>query len=152
MFRGETTLNMDDKGRIAVPSRYREELKNRSGSTLVLTINLLDRCLTAYLVPDWQRIENELKRLPALDRKAQGIRHLLIGHASECDVDGHGRMLVPQSLREFAALDKRVKMVGQVRKFELWHDGAWNARREELLGHIGQLQGTQTDALRTLVL
>ena len=105
-----------------------------------------------YPFPDWQRIERELEALPALDADAQAINHLLIGHASECDLDGNGRMLLPQGLREFASLDRSVKMIGQVRKFELWDDGAWATRREELLGRVGQLQGTQTDALRGLVL
>jgi MraZ protein len=152
MFRGETTLNMDDKGRVAVPARHREALKTRSGNTLVLTISLLDRCLTAYLVADWQRIEDELKRLPALDRKAQGIRHLLIGHAVDCDLDGHGRMVVPQSLREFAGLGKRIKMVGQASKFELWDEAVWNERREALLAEVGDLLSEPSEALRSLVL
>ena len=107
MFRGETALNMDDKGRVAVPSRYRDDIKSRSGNTVVVTISLMERCLTVYLMSDWQRIESELKRLPALDKKAQGIRHLLIGHASECELDGHGRILVSPSLREFASLGKQ---------------------------------------------
>ncbi len=152
MFRGEHALTVDSKGRLAVPARYRERLAETCSGKLVATISLVERCLAVYPFPEWQRIERELEALPALDADAQAISHLLIGHASECDLDGQGRMLIPQGLREFANLDKHVKMVGQVRKFELWHEGAWNARREELLGRIGQLQGTQTDALRSLVL
>ena len=94
----------------------------------------------------------ELKRLPALDRKAQGIRHLLIGHAVDCDLDGHGRMVVPQSLREFAGLGKRVKMVGQASKFELWDEAVWNERREALLAEVGDLLSEPSEALRSLVL
>lgn len=152
MFRGETTLNMDDKGRMAVPSRYREQLHAESDGMLVVTISLLDRCLAVYPFPDWQRIENDLKRLPALDQKAQGIRHLLIGHATECELDGHGRILVPQSLREFAGLGKRVKMIGQASKFELWDEAAWEARREALLGRVGDLLTEPSAAVRELVL
>ncbi len=152
MFRGEHALTVDGKGRLAVPARYRERLAETCSGKLVATISLVERCLAVYPFPEWQRIEGELEALPALDADAQAISHLLIGHASECDLDGHGRMLIPQGLRDFAGLDKHVRMVGQVRKFELWHEDAWNARREELLGRIGQLQGTQTDALRSLVL
>jgi len=143
---------MDAKGRLAIPTRYRDRLAEACGGRLVTTISLLERCLVVYPYPDWQRIERQLEGLPALDKKAQAISHLLIGHATECDMDGHGRMLVSQSLREFAGLDRQVKMVGQVRKFELWSDVAWTARREELLEQVDDLQDGQSDALRTLVL
>lgn len=152
MFRGEYPLNLDAKGRLAVPSRYRERLSESCGGKLVITISLLERCLVAYPFPDWQRIENALKDLPALDTKAQALSHLLIGHANECDMDGHGRLLVPQNLREFAGLEKRIKMVGQVTKFELWDDDTWTARREALLAEVDQLQTDPSDALRGLVL
>ncbi len=145
---------MDSKGRLAVPTRYRERLAETCGGKLVATISLMDRCLSVYPFPDWQRIEDEIKALPALDPQVRAISHLLIGHATECDLDGHGRILLPQSLRDFAALDRRVHMVGQVRKFELWNEDAWSARREDLLGQVGnlQVQASQSQALRDLVL
>ncbi len=143
---------MDSKGRLAVPSRYRERLSESCSGKLVVTISLLERCLAVYPFPDWQRIEEELKDLPALDAKAQAITHLLIGHAAECDLDSHGRLLVPPSLRKFAGLDKQIKMVGQVKKFELWADDAWAARREELLAQVGELLEQPSEALRSLVL
>ena len=152
MFRGEFSLSLDAKGRLAVPSRYRERLSEVCGGKLVVTISLLERCLAVYPFPAWQGIEDELKNLPALDAKAQAISHLLIGHATECDLDSHGRMLIPQSLRDFADLDKQIKMVGQVRKFELWAEPAWAARREELLGQVGELLDQPSDALRAIVL
>lgn len=152
MFRGEYPLSLDSKGRLAVPSRYRERLAESCGGKLVITISLLERCLVVYPFPDWQRIEDSLKGLPALDTKAQALSHLLIGHANDCDLDGHGRMLVPQTLREFAGLSKRIKMVGQVSKFELWDDDAWTARREQLLSQVDELQAEPSDALRGLVL
>ena len=102
MFRGEHSLSMDPKGRVAVPSRYRERLAESCGGKLVVTISLMERCLAVYPFPDWQTIEDDLRELPALDKKAQAISHLLIGHASECDMDSHGRLLIPQTLREFA--------------------------------------------------
>lgn len=145
---------MDSKGRLAVPTRYRERLVEGCGGKLVVTISLMDRCLTVYPFPDWQRLEDEIKALPALDPQVRAISHLLIGHATECDLDGHGRMLLPQSLRDFASLDKRVHMVGQVRRFELWNEEAWSTRRDELLGQVGnlQIQASQSQALRDLVL
>ncbi len=145
---------MDSKGRLAVPTRYRDRLSEVCGGKLVVTISLMDKCLTVYPFPDWQRIEEEIRALPALDPQVRAISHLLIGHATECDLDGHGRILLPQSLRDFASLDKRVHMVGQVRKFELWNEDAWNARRDDLLGQVGnlQVQASESQALRDLVL
>lgn len=152
MFRGEFSLTMDPKGRLAVPSRYRERLAEACACKVILTISLLERCLVVYPFPDWQQIEEELRKLPALDPKAQAISHLLIGHATECDLDGHGRVLVPPTLREFARIEKRVRAVGQVRKFELWDEDAWSARREEFLGQIGSLNDGSSEVLRSLVL
>ena len=154
MFRGEFSLSMDAKGRVAVPTRYRDRLAENCGGKLVATISLMDRCLSVHPFPDWQRIEDEIKALPALDPQVRAISHLLIGHAVECDLDSHGRMLLPQSLREFASLDKRVHMVGQVRRFELWNEQAWEARRDDLLSQVGnlQIQASQSQALRDLVL
>nr|VFJ65096.1 MAG: MraZ protein [Candidatus Kentron sp. FW] len=152
MFRGEYSLTLDPKGRLAVPSRYRERIFECCNGRLVITISLTEHCLVVYPFPDWQKIEDDLRALPALDRKAQAISHLLIGHATECDLDGHGRVLVPQSLREFAELDKQVKVVGQVMKFELWNDGAWIRRRQELLSQVEEFLAEPSDALRSLVL
>lgn len=147
-------MSMDAKGRLAVPARYRDRLAESCGGKLIATVSLMHPCLTVYPFPDWQRIEDEIKTLPALDPQVRAISHLLIGHATECDLDTHGRILLPQSLRDFAALDKRVRMVGQVRKFELWNDAAWTAHREELFEQIGELrvQASQSQALRDLVL
>ena len=87
-----------------------------------------------------------------LDPQAQTISHLLIGHANECDMDGHGRVLLPQSLREFANLDRHAKMIGLVRKFELWEEQRWAERRDEYLGQIGELRSEPAGPLRDLVL
>ena len=152
MFRGEYSLAMDAKGRLAVPTRYRDRLGEVCGGKLVVTISLTERCLVVYPFPDWQRIEATLDALPALDAQAQAVSHLLIGHATELDLDGQGRVLLPQSLREFAGLGKSVKMVGQVRKFELWDDVTWTMRREELLSQVDRLAQTPSEALRSLVL
>ena len=152
MFRGECSLSLDAKGRLAIPSRYRERLTELCGGKLIVTISLLERCLVVYPYPRWQRIEEELKDLPTLDRKAQSVIHLLIGHAADCDMDSNGRVLLSQSLRNFAGLDKRIMMVGQVDKFELWDEAGWSRRRDELLNDVPQLHEEPSDVLRTLVL
>ena len=93
-----------------------------------------------------------VRKLPALDQKAQAIRHLLIGHATECELDSQGRILLAQSLREFASLGKRVKMVGQASKFELWDESAWAAHRDDLLGRVDDILVEPSAALSELVL
>jgi MraZ protein len=118
----------------------------------VATISLTERCLVIYPSPEWRRIEQQLQALPALDPKAQAISRLLIGHASECEMDNQGRILVPPTLREVATLDRRVRMIGQVNKFELWDEDHWSARRNELLDQVGGLLKEPSEALRTLVL
>ena len=152
MFRGEYSLSLDAKGRLAIPSRYREQLLEDCAGQLIVTISLLERCLVVYPFPRWQRIEDELKDLPALDSQAQAINHLLIGHAVDCDMDSNGRVLLSQVLRKFAGLGKRIMMVGQVDKFEIWDDAGWDQRREELLAGVPQLHHEPSDALRKLVL
>ena len=152
MFRGECSLSLDAKGRLAIPSRYRERLAELCGGKLIVTISLLERCLVVYPYPRWQRIEDELKDLPTLDRKAQSVLHLLIGHAADCDMDSNGRVLLSQALRTFAGLHKRVMMVGQVDKFEFWDEAGWNLRRDELLDKLSQLHEEPSDVLRSLVL
>ena len=152
MFRGEYSLTIDSKARVAVPARYRDRLTESSGGKLVITISLMERCLVVYPFPEWQRIEADLEKLPALDSQAQTISHLLIGHANECDMDGHGRVLLPQSLREFANLDRHAKMIGLVRKFELWEEQRWAERRDQYLGQIGELKTEPAGPLRDLVL
>ncbi len=152
MFRGEYSLSLDAKGRLAIPSRYREQLLEECAGQLIVTISLLERCLVVYPFPRWQRIEDELKDLPALDSQAQAINHLLIGHAVDCDMDSNGRVLLSQALRKFAGLEKRIMMVGQVDKFEIWDDAGWNQRRNELLDGVPQLHQEPSDVLRKLVL
>lgn len=152
MFRGDFSLSMDSKGRMAVPSRYRERLLDACGGKLVVTISLLERCLAVYPAPDWQRIEEKLRGLPAVDRNAQAIKHLLMGHANECELDGQQRILLPPTLREFAGLTKQLRVVGQGRNFEIWDDGTWEARRVELLGQVGDLLSEPSEALGDLAL
>ena len=105
MFRGDVSLSLDTKGRLAVPSRFRDRLSESCNSKLVVTISLMDRCLVLYPFPEWQRIENEIQSLPSLDPQVRAISHLLIGHATECDLDSHGRILLPPGRCKGLAFD-----------------------------------------------
>lgn len=133
MFRGSNEINMDAKGRMAVPSRYRDALLARSDGQLVATIDIEDRCLFLYPLPAWQEIETQIARLPTFNPDTRRLQRLLIGHARELDLDGNGRVLIPPELRAYAGLEKQVVLVGQGHRFELWSTDNWNARREEWL-------------------
>lgn len=99
---------------------------------MVVTVDR-DHCLLLYPLPDWEEIERKLVKLPSFNAQARRLQRLLIGHATECELDGSGRILLPPPLREFAGLDKGVVMIGQGNKFELWDEGTWNTQRAEWL-------------------
>jgi MraZ protein len=140
MFRGATKVTLDAKGRLAIPSRYRERITSRADGHLVATVDR-DYCLLIYPFPDWEEIERKLVRLPALNPQARRLQRLMVGYATELDMDGHGRILLPRELREFAGLERAAMLIGQGNKFELWNDERWNARRDEWLASE---QGEQT--------
>ena len=124
MFRGVSQLNLDAKGRLAVPAKYRDRLLEICRGCLIATVDL-DGCLLLYPQPEWEQIEQKLMKLPSLDPQVRRLQRLLLGHATECEMDAQGRMLLPAPLREFAGLEKRVMLVGQGNKFELWNESSW---------------------------
>ena len=132
MFRGATQITLDAKGRLAFPARYRERLSARCEGRLVCTVDP-DYCLLIYPLPDWEEIERKLMRLPSLNRKSRRLQRLMVGYASEVDLDSHGRILIPRELREFASLDRQAILFGQGNKFELWDEARWNERRDSWL-------------------
>jgi MraZ protein len=132
MFRGATKVTVDAKGRFAVPTRYRERIHSRCDGHLVVTVDR-DHCLLMYPLSDWEEIERKLVRLPSLNKQARRLQRLMVGYASEVEVDGNGRVLLPRELREFAGLDRQAMLIGQGNKFELWDEQRWNERRDEWL-------------------
>lgn len=122
---------------MAFPSRYRDKLIQSSDGQIVVTVDR-DHCLLIYPLPEWERIEQKLIRLPTLNRTARRLQRLLIGHATECQLDGNGRILLPPPLREFAGLDKKAVLIGQGNKFELWDEPVWNERRDQWLAEAAQ--------------
>ncbi len=133
MFRGNNEINMDAKGRMAVPARYRDALAAGCDGQLVATIDIEDRCLFVYPLPAWQKIEAQIAKLPTFNPDTRRLQRLLIGHARELEIDNSGRVLIPPELRAYAGLDKEVVLVGQGHRFELWSTDSWNARREQWL-------------------
>lgn len=121
MFRGATKVTLDAKGRMAIPTRYRERLATRCDGQIVVTADL-DNCLLVYPLPDWEEVERRLVRLPSLDQQARKLQRLMVGHAAEVEMDSHGRILLSRELRDFASLDKQAMLLGQGNKFELWDE------------------------------
>lgn len=127
MFRGVSNLNLDTKGRIAMPARYRDRLMESCGGNLIVTLDP-DRCLLIYPLPEWEKIELRLMDLPSMNKQARGLQRLLLGHATDCALDTQGRFLLPGPLRKVASLNKHVVLIGQGNKFELWDETAWGER------------------------
>ncbi len=152
MFRGINAIHIDGKGRLAIPTRYRDTLGTDSDNALVLTIDTEETCLLLYPLKQWQVIEEKIQRLPSFDPVARRIQRLLIGHATDVVLDGTGRLLVPQVLRDYAQLDKRVLMIGQGAKFELWSEQLWEARRDHWLQEESARMGQLPDELKTFYL
>ena len=132
MFRGANKLTLDAKGRLAMPTRYRERLQERCGGNLVVTVDK-DQCLLIYPFPDWEELERKLMKLPSLNVQARRLQRLMVGHATELELDGSGRILLPPSLREYGLLNRDVMLIGQGMRFELWDETRWNERRDEWL-------------------
>ncbi|BAS27715.1 division/cell wall cluster transcriptional repressor MraZ [Limnochorda pilosa] len=126
MFLGEYEHSLDEKGRLTVPSRFREDLAGR----LVVTRGL-DHCLFLYPYSEWQVLEQKLKSLPMTQRDARAFVRLLFSGASEQDLDRQGRLLLPANLREYAAIDRDVVIIGVSNRVELWSKERWNAYEAE---------------------
>ncbi|HSC83899.1 division/cell wall cluster transcriptional repressor MraZ [Aquipseudomonas ullengensis] len=151
MFRGANAISLDAKGRLAMPSRYRDELVSRCAGQLIVTIDAIDPCLCVYPLPEWELIEAKLRELPSLREETRRLQRLLIGNAVDLELDGSGRFLVPPRLRAHAGLDKHAMLVGQLNKFQLWNEDAWNALADADLAAIKQ-PGALPDDLRDLIL
>jgi MraZ protein len=129
MFQGAAQLNLDSKGRLAIPSRHRDMLLAHCAGQLVLTADA-DGCLLFYPQPEWEPIRDKLLKLSALNPRIRALQRRLIGYAEEVEMDAAGRVLISPALRSYAALDKRVMLIGQGNKFELWDEAKWTAQQD----------------------
>ncbi|OBS09082.1 division/cell wall cluster transcriptional repressor MraZ [Acidihalobacter prosperus] len=132
MFRGVTNLNIDSKGRVAMPARYRDRLRESCEGQLVVTVDR-DGCLLVYPLPEWERIEAAVMARPNIDPQVRQLQRVFVGYATDVEMDGQARILIAPTLREQAKLDKHVVLVGQGNKFELWDEAVWAAQRDEWL-------------------
>ena len=131
MFQGAGQLNLDAKGRMAVPSRHRDALMVVGEGRLVITAHP-HRCLLLYPQPAWEPIRAKVLAAPSLEAQSAMLRRLLVGFAVDTEMDGAGRVLVAPELRQYAALEKEVWLVGQGTHFEIWSDSGWKAQQEAI--------------------
>lgn len=151
MFRGCTKLSLDSKGRMAVPSRYRERVMDLSEGNLVLTLNPLDRSLWLYPLTEWEVIEDKLAVLSDFEKQGRRAKQMMRGYATDCQLDGQGRILLPTELRDYADITKHIMLLGQGNKFELWDEETWQKLREEWLTDVGS-DTEPSDSLKSLSL
>ena len=127
MFQGSHAINMDAKGRLAVPAKYRDSLAESCGGRIVMTAHTQDKCVLLYPEPQWLEILPKIEALPTFNKAALRAQRLLIGYACPLELDSNGRVLVPPTLREYAGLDKKLMLVGLGKKFELWSEDAFQS-------------------------
>jgi len=113
---------------MVMPTRHRESITEQAQGKLVITVHP-HQCLLIYPLPDWEQTERKLMALPSLHPQAMRLQRLMVGHASDVELDGHGRFLIPPELREFARLERQVMLVGQGNRFELWNESRWMDER-----------------------
>ena len=151
MYRGANLLTVDVKGRVAMPARYRQSLLDTSGGQMVITANP-SHCLLLYPLPAWLELEQKLMKLPDVDKQSVGLKRLLVGHATEVEMDKQGRLLLPPVLRDFAQLTREAMLVGRINSFELWDEAAWNKQRDEFLAATRDGKFDLPDEFRGLTL
>lgn len=120
MFMGEFRHNIDEKGRIIVPAKFRDGL----GETFVLTRGL-DQCLFVYAMDEWKILEDKLKNLPLTKKDARSFTRFFFSGAVECEVDKQGRVNIPQTLRTYSNLDKECVVIGVANRIEVWSKDVW---------------------------
>lgn len=127
MFRGISNASLDAKGRMALPARNRETVMALSEGKVVVTIDMREPCLLLYPLPEWEIVQRKLEALSNIKPDARLLQRLLIGHATDLELDGSGRILLPGMLRDYATLAKKLVLVGQGNKIEIWSHDTWQA-------------------------
>ncbi len=132
MYFGETAINLDAKGRLAIPMRYREAIQEQCNGRLVLTYSAFDSgALYLYPEQEWERVRDEVMGLSTFNPGHRSLQRKLVGSASAVEPDGNGRIQLPQTLRQVAGLEKRVVLLGMGSRFEIWNETILNQKRTE---------------------
>ncbi len=132
MYFGETAINLDAKGRLAIPMRYRKAIQEQCNGRLVLTYSAFDSgALYLYPEQEWERVRDEVTGLSTFNPGHRSLQRKLVGSASAVEPDGNGRIQLPQTLRQVAGLEKRVVLLGMGSRFEIWNETVLNQKRTE---------------------
>ena len=139
MLRGAHAISLDAKGRLAIPTRFRDSLRDECDGLLICTIDISNPCLLLYPLAEWELIEKKLRALSSTNPLERRLQRVLLGHAAECELDAQGRFLIPSPLRQHARLEKKIMLVGQLNKFEIWDDTRWQQQlNDDLLALPGE--------------
>ena len=148
MFRGASAITLDTKNRITMPTRYREELIADCDGQMICTVDIQHPCLLLYPLPEWEEIELKLCQLSSMNPQERLLQQVLLGNASDCSLDKNGRLLINGPLRQHADLDKNIMLVGQLKKFEIWNEAAW---QEQMQQGISQIQSGEIELTERLL-
>lgn len=150
MLRGTHSINLDAKGRIAIPTRYREELNELCDRQMIITTAVDDKCagvrgcLWLYPLPEWEEIEQRINKMPAFNKTAGKLKRFFLGNATDCEIDAQGRLLIPERLRSLAKLEKRLMITGIGNKFEIWNEPDYGVHEDDWM------EGNDTEGLEEL--
>ena len=132
MYFGETAINLDAKGRLAIPMRYRDPIQEQCSGRLVLTYSAFDSgALYLYPEQEWERVRDEVTSLSTFNPGHRSLQRKLVGSASAVEPDANGRIQLPQTLRQVAGLEKKVVLLGMGNRFEIWNETILNQKRAE---------------------
>lgn len=148
MLRGTHAITLDIKGRLAIPTRFRDKCREDTDGILVCTIDVFEPCLLLYPLHEWELIEKKLRGLSRMDAQERRLQRVLLGHAAECELDGQGRLLLPSTLRQHAGLEKKIMLVGQLNKFEIWDEQRWQQQINDDLHALPQEDWTLSARLQ----
>jgi len=119
-----------------MPAKQRERLMAECEGQVVVTIDTQSRCLSVYPLPAWEELEEAMQSLPSMEPAVRRLKRLVIGYASDLELDKAGRILLPPALREYALLEKKLVLVGQTNKLELWSEDLWRQEEAKLMDDI----------------
>ena len=135
MFQGETAISIDDKGRLAIPTAYRDLVARECGNQLVLTYSPFEEgCLYLYPLPVWEKVRDQVNALPRTKKNSRLLQLKLVGAAAFTEPDGSGRISIPASQRSAVGIDRKAVLLGMGDKFELWSEQAHHAQIRQTLG------------------
>ena len=144
MFKGRYEHTIDAKGRVSIPSRFRDVLASMDGDDRLIVTSFVEPCLRAYPVAEWQALEERVRQMPRFDPAVVRLKRVLISGATECPIDKNGRILIPPVLRQFAGLEREMVWAGMVDNIEIWSKENWveafeQARGPDLMEALGKL-------------